>query len=526
PSLTQLLEIACETKLSALKALAEQCLDINPPDNQETPNALTKWGAKRRKNKDVKTFSVPMTLLLIPQHEETALEHMAAFTNADMESDLEDGVIDICSGKEPSSPTYSTALSTQSEEYFDDAPGTQPVNPWNKLQSLCLTTSLTSQAKAASSETPQGSDQDTPVSLETRASQLNEKQLIEPSIPTTFKIQQQRSPLAISEGHSSHDPTEENTDVICKRKTALRDSVVSSFALTCGQKALNVTDISLKLQPHTNLAIGSVSISPIKQQNSTTLGNHEILSPICLLDSESESPRKMRYSNCSPETGKGVLNESKALKRKQFSEDTDTSLPDIYLPGGQDKLFQRRENEKIFSSTYLVEGDFITDMCDRSSISQKSKRKTIAPITNMATKLKVQEEVITKNTTLSQKIYKKCLRKKKHLHKFNQKSVLSTSTSSEEEREVEIRTASRTIINKSTSVPNEEPNLLAKRNKIKPLLDFSNTTLVHSDGTPFQYKYKTPSSSELYACVDSIRLPADLYEWARKILSKPMNRTL
>ncbi|XP_068092922.1 adrenocortical dysplasia protein homolog isoform X2 [Hyperolius riggenbachi] len=134
-SLTQLLMIANEEKLNELKAIAEQCLDLDPFVTQDiSPQARTTWRTEMQHNKDgTSSFSVPIKVLLIPPEEEAALEQMSAFRPDVNSSSDED---DYSSAGENCSPVYSTARSSLSSDPVDEAES-QLGNPWDNLPSLC-----------------------------------------------------------------------------------------------------------------------------------------------------------------------------------------------------------------------------------------------------------------------------------------------------------------------------------------------------------------------------------------------------
>ncbi|XP_073406224.1 adrenocortical dysplasia protein homolog isoform X2 [Dendrobates tinctorius] len=141
-SLTQLLMIANEEKFSALKSIAEQCLELNPSVIEDVPQqGKNFWSMQRKRNQEnAERFVIPSDLLLIPPHEEAILELM---TECRYEGPCTNEPADS-SERDSSSQPYSTAPSTPYEEPIEEEPNGQSQNPWNKLQSICVSIATSS----------------------------------------------------------------------------------------------------------------------------------------------------------------------------------------------------------------------------------------------------------------------------------------------------------------------------------------------------------------------------------------------
>ncbi|KAE8597788.1 hypothetical protein XENTR_v10016600 [Xenopus tropicalis] len=513
-SLTQLLNIACEEKLSTLKSIAEQCLDIDPPSNQDTTQAMTKWGEERKKNKDTNKFHIPLDLLLIPPHEEAALEQITAFSNnTDVPSDLDDAINDHHSEKEPSSPSYSTALSTQSDDYFDDVSATHSANPWNKLQplSLTLTSSSASQEKASSSEAQQKTDEDTLDDPESGVSQSYAQHVLVPSVQGSSESHQETSPLIFS-------------DRICSQEA----SVSSNSGLASSQRKINpdrTTRPSL-LSSHNRASLSSITISPVMRQSSpksgSCLSSRGRLCPIMLSDSESEpSPRKIKHLVCPKEKAKEHINKrrcypmkGKKAKRKTLFADSDSPLSDAESPDLEYESVQKMVQKKCQSNVSVAEEN--TNVSNTYNEAEKSSNQNFGVKDRENLCLFINKKSKEEGTISSALNPKPCTKNKK---KHSLQSIESNRSKGE--------TAKREVAKGSTSKhlngSKNNQEISTRRKNIQLALDFSKTKMVHYDRTPFQYTYTSPSV-ELCTRLDAIRMPADLCEWAKKILLEPEKR--
>ncbi|XP_041423602.1 uncharacterized protein XB5835883.S isoform X2 [Xenopus laevis] len=533
-SLTQLLNIACEEKLTALKSLAEQCLDIEQPSNQDTPQAMTKWGKERNKNKDADQYNIPLDLLLIPPEEEAALQQITTATvqdscSNDVPSDM-DTIADHHSEKEPSSPSYSTALSNQSEDYFDDVPATQSVNPWNKLQplSLTLTSSSASQAKASFSEAQQNTDEDTLEDAESEESPSFAQHLVGPSVQGSSESQQESSPLIFSERMCSREAIEESSDGL-EMVTTQRQNVSSNSGLTSGQRKTHSdrTTSPPLLLPLNRTSLRSITISPINRQTSpksrSCLSSHGRLCPVVLSDSERESSPSNIKHLAYPSDERAKKHEDKSqcyrlrvrkAKRKTLFADSDTSLSDAESPDLE--YLQKMEQKKFHSIASLEFEDLNVPKLVGEDLNESEKASSQMlggrDRDNLFIEKNERKEERAINCVLNPKLCTKSLIKMKH----RLQSIESTRSKGETAKRESAKASTSKHLNGST-------NNQARRKNIQLTLDFSNTQLEHYDGTPFQYKYTTPSA-ELGAHVETIRLPADLCEWARKILLEPENQ--
>ncbi|KAM4687782.1 adrenocortical dysplasia protein homolog [Discoglossus pictus] len=236
--LTQLLNAANDDVFDILKSCAEQCLDLDSP--QENLQSMTKWGAERREDKSANPFSIPMNLLLIPSHEEAALAVMEEFRNDTVTSNGDDPV-DEQTNKGFSPMSFSTALSPMCEDPMDDMPTTQTVNPWNKLPSLCLsvTSSSASQTKSSSPIAHQSSEEES-VDPDSSTPDIFDRNLPVPNNASHEKLNE-ISPLFFSDRSQHSDrsviqeTTNESDDTMCKQVTSLGPTFGSSSILPCGQ---------------------------------------------------------------------------------------------------------------------------------------------------------------------------------------------------------------------------------------------------------------------------------------------------
>ncbi|NP_001089068.1 telomere end-binding protein PTOP [Xenopus laevis] len=531
-SLTQLLNIACEERLSALKSLAEQCLDIDQPSNQDTPQAMTRWGEEIRKNTDANKFNIPLDLLLISPDEEAALEQITGATvqhsscnDTYVSSEMDDAIAEHHSEKEPSSPSYSTALSTQSDDYFDDVPATQSVNPWNKLQPLSLTLSSVSQAKASSSEAQQNTDEDTLEDSESGESIA--QTLLGPSVRGSSGSQQESSPLIFSDRMCRREAIEESSD-IHETVTTQRQNVSSNSGLTSGQRKVNSdrTTSPPLLLPLNRISLSS--IAPIKRQSSP-----KRLCSIILSDSESEpSHSSMKPLVCPEETAKKHEDKrecyplrGRKAKRKTFFSDSDTSLSDAESPNLEYEPVQKMEQNKFESNVSLVGQDLNVpklvgedlNVPDTHNEAEKASSHMLGGKDRGNHCLFIEKKQCKEEGAIRRVLNPKlCTKKSPNKTKHSWQSIESTRSKGENAKIESARASTTKQIN--ASAKNQARNTRSK--DIQLTLDFSNTNMVHYDGTPFQYTYTTPSA-ELCSCVDTIRLPADLCEWARKILLEP-----
>ncbi|XP_075682795.1 adrenocortical dysplasia protein homolog [Rhinoderma darwinii] len=511
-SITQLLMVASEEKFSDLKSIAEQCLELEPSVTQDNPSqGTTFWSADQKRNEEnTERFVIPVDLLLIPPNEEAALEQMTEFR---YEGQCTGERADSSEGENSSQP-YSTALSTFSEEPIDEGPSSQSGNPWNKLQSLCVSvaTSSDSHPKCSTSvaqksrEIGVGSDPDssTPDILTPNA---------DVSTGDSPGGKSEVSPLMFSE--HSPNPLQPSTRIPRTGSASTNASPICSpgRSLNASSASLNLiplTQDSLKDSLKKSLSMGSkVQISPIHMSVIES-------SPKNKRDLFSLSDESNRGKSCSPRT-------RKASKRKQTSEELASILSDC----------EQQADRPDCVTTTVSSDEEVGEVPANDDDDQTAVRKQIAerdaaiPVSDMKKKNRKSEQYI--NTSI---LSHKSSRKRKPAQKSILQFVVNPKTLQNKDSSDEQLTAKGPTASK-TCVPETPPNRIyrpsssfqAKEKTIEPIIEIGKNKLVHRDGTSFQYKYKPPSE-ELCACVNTIQIPADLRKWAVKVLSEGQEKAL
>ncbi|XP_075069098.1 adrenocortical dysplasia protein homolog isoform X2 [Mixophyes fleayi] len=510
-SLTQLLMVETEEKFRALKSVAEHCLDLNLFETQEIPRqARTKWS-----NKDsTSSFSIPVNLLLIPPHEESALEQMTEFRN-----DLQiTNDIEACSDQDNSSQIYSTAISTLSEEPMDDGPSSQSGNPWNKLQPLCVSVATCSDSQPRIS---------TPVTQ-----QNGEEELVADPDSCTPDIFISHVDVSISDSEDQNESSSltfsgqfSNTQLPeTKILTNLQHTnELSSNSDLCTQRLSDTSIASLGLIPLSQNSLKDCSTQThITQQKSLCMGSKVQICPVLSRSPESQNSPRIKIGQVSPNDGRNqesyLLRTRKALKRKHALEDSETTLSDLeqQIP----MCVERTDSGSTVSG-----GDGITTVTNMISQvqtvfdKQLGERNGTPPVSNMEKEQGRTEQVIKTASTKSPKIVRKCTAKmwiqahKPSLEFVVKPKMLATKCSQNILPTADVPATSRAnLIEASSNVTCGPSSTFHAKEK-------HTAKLTHYDGTPFQYKYKS-LPSDLCARVNAVRMPADLCEWAVKILSE------
>ncbi|KAM4028039.1 adrenocortical dysplasia protein homolog isoform 2-T3 [Anomaloglossus baeobatrachus] len=495
-SLTQLLMIASEEKFSTLKSIAEQCLELDSSVTYDVPQ-LSKnlWTIERKRNQaNTERFVIPLDLLLIPPHEEAVLEQITA-------------------------QSYCTAVSTPYEEPADEGPSGQSQNPWNKLQSLCVSvaTSSDSQPKCSSSEsqksreTEAGSDPDsstadifTPQADVSMGDSSNDKRRISPLMFSEHYPNAQQP----SRCKPQTDNVNSNTSPNYKQGGSVHSSIDSL-------NLIPLTQDSFRDSLQRSMSAGSkVQISPIKSLMSEYKSSSVTKRALFPLSNESN-----RGKSCSPDR-------RKALKRKQTSEDLDTSQSDLEQ---QDPPHVERP-DCVTTTTSELSGDEIGKVSDDENgvqfteVSNQIGNKESANLeTDMEKNTKKPEQKVQSLNSqyLKFTFSRKCIPARKPQLQFvcNPKGLETKDSANGPSTSIDFIQEAPF---KATHAPSAA--FQVKEKNSVPIME-KRTKLVHADGTPFQYKYKSPSE-DLRAQVNAIPIPADLCEWAVKMLSEDQERVL
>ncbi|CAH2284205.1 Hypothetical predicted protein [Pelobates cultripes] len=523
-SLTQLLNIANEDKLNALKSLAEECLDLGKT-NQETQQAITKWGTESFKNKDNSNrFTVSMNDLLIPPNEEDALNQMKEFTNAiDVTSDPEDSIDEVHTSGESSLP-YSTALSSENEEPYCDVLETQLGNPWNKLQSLCvsLSSGSASQTKESSPFVPQSSEEDIFVDPDSSTPDLCLLHVDDPAAKDVPKNVDENSPLIFSDSLTDQDPSEQHDKILCNSMSLLDGNTT----LMCVQKKHSNVQSS-PISPVRQLRSPQSQLSEIKQGKMNSTMSPCIESEVslrkvrCLV-----FPTEVRSEDSESRGALFTTRSRKAIKRKQISEDSDVTSTDFNKMNNQlESAHKEGPNNKKDCVTVKSTGEKHTSVNDKEIENNMNERTNFGIELNsyFENELEKQEQVVRKiNIRKSKECINTLVKKKQepYLSSFTARTIHCLN----KDRENEVVSTGSIASNQNNHVgetTNEERTKAqgCKVMKTTPVIDPNTSNVIHYDGTHFQYKYKPPSA-DLCTRVNSIRLPSDLYQWAVKILSE------
>ncbi|KAM8799267.1 adrenocortical dysplasia protein homolog [Eudromia elegans] len=189
PSISQLIDAIGQNKLEVLKQNAEECLDLQMPE--ELPAAekellVTQWEAERKKEPREDVFMVPANILVIPPEEEAACNASSAGQCLGFTWKVADAC-EMTPGKSSDdrmvlvdqsaisqvSPVESTALSQNSETSLD--------NPWDRLPPISLTLN-SSEEKSFQSDSPQAPEAQVNV-----AADSNTPDVLEPSGPDVLQ---------------------------------------------------------------------------------------------------------------------------------------------------------------------------------------------------------------------------------------------------------------------------------------------------------------------------------------------------
>ncbi|XP_056377040.1 adrenocortical dysplasia protein homolog isoform X2 [Hyla sarda] len=467
-SLTQLLMVASEEKFSALKSIAEQCLELNPLVTQHnSPQDQTFWSTERRNQENTERFVIPVDLLLIPPHEEAILEQITA-------------------------QPYCTALSTLSEDPIDEGPS-KSGNPWNKLPSLCVSvaTSSDSQPKRSPSVNEVGSDPDssTPDIFKGDSDvSLADSSFGKSEISPLMFLENSSNPQQPCTGIPETDSTRSNTGLNYRQEKS-SDSPAATLGL------IPLTQNS----PHRSLSgTSKVLISPIKFQ-------------ISQVDSElKRSPENKGelFSLCDKSNRKNspsTPQTRKATKRKPTSEDVESTLSDL----------EQQEPECVEIPDSASSSEESNKVSDHNNVLQTGVRRQIwereaeGPVLEIEKNTRKTEQYIKTHVKQSRKgPQNRTQAHKPSLQFVVNPKILTTKVSANGP------TPSKVCIQEApANATPRQPSFQAKEK------------LVHLDGTPFQYKYKSPSE-ELCAHVKAIQIPAELCDWAVKILSEHQEKHL
>ncbi|XP_051787608.1 adrenocortical dysplasia protein homolog isoform X2 [Erpetoichthys calabaricus] len=151
-SLTQMLSYMKEDGFTNLVNLATECLDISDPADRPStswdthllfPAPLTGWKAERRKNKGVKPFSIPISLLTIPEEQKKIIDNIPEWRE-DYVSPREDTGMEVLPAVDMSvsveSESTATSFSTLiSEKTVGSCDTGASQLPWNQYPGLDLT---------------------------------------------------------------------------------------------------------------------------------------------------------------------------------------------------------------------------------------------------------------------------------------------------------------------------------------------------------------------------------------------------
>ncbi|XP_039618974.1 adrenocortical dysplasia protein homolog isoform X2 [Polypterus senegalus] len=151
-SLTQMLSYMKEDGFTNLVNLATECLDLSDPADRPStswdtrllfPAPLTGWKAERRKNKGVKSFSIPISLLAIPEEQKKILDNIPEWME-DYVSPREDTGMEVLPAVDMSVSAESDSTATSfspliSEKTVGSCDTGASQLPWNQYPGLDLT---------------------------------------------------------------------------------------------------------------------------------------------------------------------------------------------------------------------------------------------------------------------------------------------------------------------------------------------------------------------------------------------------
>ncbi|KAM5158246.1 adrenocortical dysplasia protein homolog [Mantella aurantiaca] len=492
PSLTQLLMIANEEKLAELKSLAERCLDLDSFATQDiSPQARTIWNAEMRNNKNNdNSFTIPMNLLLIPPEEEAALEQLSEFRpDVNSAGDADNSSEGLGSDGSNSSQQYNSAVSSLSQESMDDACNSQLGNPWNNLQSLCVSGS-TGSAQQNNEKDPATDSDNTPDIIYHQ----------DKSLGVSSESQDETSP-PISKLPSHQIQPEE------KLSTSTDQTGASSnhSALSSSQNRLSECSQSLlNLMPIVQDYSSEIHTSPKKILTSTC---KVPISPIVSHGSKSKCDSKTRnilpVNSIRCKETCDSPREWKAVKRKQVPEDLDTTLSDQEQ---QEPVHRERPDcaaAVISSDSETETGSNIEGKTTDISCMAKKQARTqrVNKTENAKTAVACRTSPLRKET-MSRKPCLQFVSKPKIYAAENSENTLPAAN---------LPTTSRTGSKDPCDVSHGQASSI-----MAPVQEMKKTRMTHYDGKAFQYKYKPPSD-DLCNQVNAVRMPADLYEWAVKI---------
>ncbi|XP_077125910.1 adrenocortical dysplasia protein homolog isoform X2 [Ranitomeya variabilis] len=470
-SLTQLLMIASEEKFSALKSIAEQCLELNPSVIQDVPQqGKNFWSIQKNRNQEnAEQFVIPLDLLLIPPHEEAILEQLTECRSEDpctsepADSSERDNSY--------SQPKCSSSVSQKSRE--NDA-GSDPDSSTPDI--------FTPHADVSIGESSDGKSGISPLMFSEHSSN--------PEQPSTSRPQT--------------DSANNNASPNCKQGGSVHSSAVSL-------NLIPLTQDSFKDSLQRSLSTGSeVQISPIKSmsENKSSSASKRDRSFLC---NESN-----RGKSCSPGT-------RRPSKRKHTSGDPESTRSDL---ARQDH--SRIEKPDCVTTTVLScdESDTVSDNEDGVKFTevrhQIGKKEAASPDGDIKQNNKKSEQHVKSRNTRYDKLSSKRIKAHKPRLLFVANPTIHVSKDSTNglasNKDLVQEAPSNAMHGSSSSFQVKEKNPVSA-------MEIGRTKLVHRDGTPFQYKYKSPSE-DLCAQVKAIQIPAELCEWAAKMLSEDQEKVL
>ncbi|CAI9541053.1 unnamed protein product [Staurois parvus] len=511
-SLTQLLMIASEEKLSELKSLAEQCLHLDSFSTQViAPQARTIWSTEMRNNKgNDNSFSIPINLLLIPPEEEAALQQMSEYRpDGNSNSDAVNSSEGLDSEGSDSSQQYNSAVSTLSQEPMDHGCNGQPGNPWNNLPSICASESISSPASDPSIA-QQSSEKDPATDSDSTPDILHYPQ--DRSMHHSPESQDEIPPLKLSKLPSEQAEPDAKTSSSTNQMGAPQ----SNSVLPSSQGTLSDCSPSLlRLIPLVHDSSSQIHTSP---QRKVALESKLPISPI-LSHSESKHDSKIIRA-IFPENIKRNKEtchsprQWKAVKRKQAPEDLDTILSaqaqralvhterldcaaavicsqSTANNGSQTETDSNaEERSKAVNGSYMDQKQTSREQLNKTASTETAVASGTAPLKNKTLPNKSCLEFVTKP--------------KKKVAEYSENELPAA----------ELSTKSRTGHKDPCSVSQGQTSTLQL-----PVLEMKKTKMTRYDVRSFQYKYKNPSAG-LCTRVNAVRIPADLHEWAVKVLSE------
>ncbi|XP_040209577.1 uncharacterized protein LOC120940663 isoform X2 [Rana temporaria] len=467
-SLTQLLMIVSEERLGELKSAAEQCLHLDSFATQEiAPQARTIWSTEMRNNQsNDNSFSIPIHLLLIPPEEEAALEQMSGFrpdVNPGRDADNSE---ELNSEGSDSSQQYNSAVSTLSQEPMEDACNGQTVNPWNNLPSLYASESISSPHQYNSAVSTLSQE---PMDDACNGQPVNPWNNL-PSLCDSDSISFPASDPSVVQQNSEKDPATDSD---------------------------TTPDI---LHYHQDKSIHRSSES---QDEIPTLNLSKLLS-------EQAEP-EAKTSSSSNQKGAPQSDSALPSSQRRLSDCSQSLLGLMPLVQDSSSLIHTSPQRKVALERKLP----ISPISSHGSESKRDSNiiRTILPETSKrdnetchsprewrAVKRKQAPEDL--DTILSAPAQQASVHREiPDCAAAVISSVPTTNNGAQTETNSDVEERSKTI----------NGSRMDKKQ--------TRTEQIHYDSKSFQYKYKNPST-DLCTCVKAVRIPADLHEWAVKILSE------